>query len=81
MMLLTTAIAVTAAAEAIIIITLCGVVRLSIRENVKLVRGVARSKNQSVFAEIYNSNEDRPHKKHVSLAAQQEKSMQSGGDE
>lgn len=80
MMLLTTVIAITATAEAIIIITLCGVIRLSIRENVKLVRGVARSKNQSAFAEVY-SNIDRPHKRHVSLAAQQEKSMQSGGDD
>lgn len=78
-MTLTIIIAATAALEAVIIATLCGVVRLCVKENVKLVRGVARSKNQEAFATIYNDS-DRPHKKHVSLAAQQEKHMRSGGD-
>lgn len=78
--MLTAIIAFTAALEAVIIITLGSVIKLCVRENVKLVRGVARSKNPETFASIYN-DESKPHKKHVSLAKQQEDSMRSGGDE
>lgn len=78
--MLTTVIAFTAALEAVIIITLGSIIKLCVRENVKLVRGVARSKNPEVFAGIYN-DDSKPHKKHVSLAKQQEQSMRSGGDE
>ena len=78
--MLTAIIAFTAALEAVIIITLGSVIKLCVRENVKLVRGVARSKNQAAFADIYN-DDSKPHKKHVSLAKQQEDSMRSGGDE
>lgn len=78
--MITAVIAFTAALEAVIIITLGGVIKMCVRENVKLVRGVARSKNQEAFAGIYN-DDGKPHKKHVSLAKQQENSMRSGGDE
>ncbi len=78
--MVTAVIAFTAALEAVIIITLGGVIKMCVRENVKLVRGVARSKNQEAFAGVYN-DDSKPHKKHVSLAKQQERSMRSGGDE
>lgn len=78
--MLTAIIAFTAALEAVIIITLGNIIKMCVRENVKLVRGVARSKNPEAFASIYNDG-SKPHKKHVSLAKQQEDSMRSGGDD
>lgn len=78
--MLTAIIAFTAALEAVIIITLGSIIKMCVRENVKLVRGVARSKNPEAFAGVYNDN-GKPHKKHVSLAKQQEESMRSGGDD
>lgn len=78
--MLTAIIAFTAALEAVIIITLGSIIKMCVRENVKLVRGVARSKNPEAFASIYN-DDGKPHKKHVSLAKQQAESMRSGGDD
>lgn len=71
---ITTAIAITAALEAVVIIILSNIIKLCVKENVKLVRGIAMSKNPEVFTEIYN-DVARPHKKHVSLANRQNESM------
>lgn len=78
--MLTVLIASAVVLETLIIVALISVIKIYVRENVKLVRSVARSKNQEAFAGNYN-DDSRPHKKHVSLAKQQEDSMRSGGDE
>ncbi len=79
--MLTVIVSAVALLEVVVIITMANVIKLCIRENVKLVRGVARSKNPEAFAGLYNSYErGQQAKKHVTLAVKQDKSMRSGGE-
>lgn len=79
--MLTVIVSAVALLEVVVIITMANVIKLCIRENVKLVRGVARSKNPEAFVGLYNSYEQgQQTKKHVTLAVKQDKSMRSGGE-